>query len=1197
MDALAVPGDAPLEMRIVGRADDETTARTTTSGARTAARNRPYLLVGGGAETTTPASGNNSRNKKGLFSSWSPRRRKRKEEESRKKKKSAAEEERFTPVLSVEESVVEDVIQEEPDPEAPSDEEEFHFEKRRTPEKRKKQQQHFGRLASVKLRSQRTASPASIRLHDTSVVSQPHDRRHPEDEDEDGYSSVEEGAFRNFQKIKLQVEVAEQNQKRNRRVHKVEDRLQDVRGYRQLWRDYQAIQQELETSSLPDEETPTKEKEKDSSHKKRSKSFDLKQSRTWYYDFQGGEFDLPDDEDDQSQPNLSLHSHTSLEAQRALFAEKRRHRRRKKKEARHRRNQGSACMEMMVGGKAVTRNNGKSHDYGPVHRHLSAQRLPAHQQDAEEQLPQEILQSRSITDMEVAFSTPDTAEKGDDDGANTVISDLDDFSYSVASSFQHHSDYGVPWRRRRDPEAAYAHDDDDVSLKKKKKSAEVYDMTSVRQRRLEIEARLRQLAREQSSPAVTVQQSQLTEKFDQAAKTPSPPRKSDHNRLLHVTSPKRTSSSSSSVAALISPDDSAVSKDPPAESPSSMDAVPADKFEKAEAPPPEPMPVKLDRTKAPSPELQNIATDAEGLYAQSSSNVVSPEDAPLSNHPPANLILLHTRNATTFNHAKAPAPVLNGVATSHKVSVVSAPVTQIAAVLVSPEDYPKSNHPPDDRSSLDADSTKQCIGRANKPPPKPKCPAAAARETAPSSSPPRNAAVPVSPGDTPTSKPPSNPSLLDDSSYAGSPSHVCAGHHAAGEISLLSYYTESVPSPRLHRDGGDVANEVFVPSSAKVKEPVSNEVDNKHPPTHTKEDLQESEDEALNLRSPLEHESPNLAAAKKHASVLEKRRLYDIGGNKRFPRETTSNSPVDSVSQHNLPVAGILAGLTDVKAQPKIVKDEATAFSTGRSGTPKSRSQRPIRSTSSPPAFKEKARATSKSFKQESPNILAAKRNAAVSQKREIFNGGNQKHEDDGGKTNSQTENLRDKHSGKNDVGSAAARRELSALPKPLQTISHQTATKSAHKSQSSKNAFDVLQQTASPYEERSASTASREAVTPLFGPLPYLENKTSVEVDESLIVDQSTDSAFAELRAETPPKEHAISAKTATPPKRTYSPERSDDDDFARSSLLLAEQVASRVEIVLEKYRSLNDYSEVDSPDDQPPRIISPRRLDTVPN
>lgn len=194
-------------------------------------------------------------------------------------------------------------IQEEVDPDAPSDEEDEHLHQQalaRVPLPQPKPGVSPPRPQSViKMRHQRITRPSSVVHHKEPPV--PPSPR-----------AVNPHTISQFHRLKVQVKLAKRQARKRQQAAKLEDRYQDVEGYNKLWKNFSDIQSKVEDRSPP----PLK----------RSDSFDLKDTDTWFFDFQSCEADdvgFYDSDDDASQSSLSLHSTTSMESQRRYFREKR----------------------------------------------------------------------------------------------------------------------------------------------------------------------------------------------------------------------------------------------------------------------------------------------------------------------------------------------------------------------------------------------------------------------------------------------------------------------------------------------------------------------------------------------------------------------------------------------------------------------------------------------------------------------------------------------------------------------------------------------------------------------------------------------------------------------------------------------------------------------------------------------------------
>jgi hypothetical protein len=138
-------------------------------------------------------------------------------------------------------------------------------------------------------------------------------------------TSVNPQTIANFNRLKIQVELAEKNDLHERRKAKLEDRFEDVKGYRSLWKEFEHMKELADDTMDLDA----------SSAKMTDKSMDLKESTSWYFDFrslhadrhfQGDEADL----DNRSQSSMSLLTEVTMQTQRKYFDQKQRERRKKK---------------------------------------------------------------------------------------------------------------------------------------------------------------------------------------------------------------------------------------------------------------------------------------------------------------------------------------------------------------------------------------------------------------------------------------------------------------------------------------------------------------------------------------------------------------------------------------------------------------------------------------------------------------------------------------------------------------------------------------------------------------------------------------------------------------------------------------------------------------------------------------------------
>jgi hypothetical protein len=175
----------------------------------------------------------------------------------------------------------------------------------------------------VKLLHKRITTPESINFHKPSLVAPPKGSATDPLGSTSSKTSVNRHTIADFNKLKIQVKLATRAEKHKSRKAKLEDRLGDVKGYRNLWSEYEEIEQRVKESS--DTEGPASATAKKHT---RNKSLDLKQPNTWYFDFQ--QLD-PTKDDNKTKESMSLLSEVSMEAQCRLYKEKRRERRQKSK--------------------------------------------------------------------------------------------------------------------------------------------------------------------------------------------------------------------------------------------------------------------------------------------------------------------------------------------------------------------------------------------------------------------------------------------------------------------------------------------------------------------------------------------------------------------------------------------------------------------------------------------------------------------------------------------------------------------------------------------------------------------------------------------------------------------------------------------------------------------------------------------------
>jgi hypothetical protein len=360
--------------------------------------------------------------------------------------------------------VVGSAIEEEESLGAPSDEESFHEtqkQKKRREEEEFKQQalapidnsgdahpdsarrlytpRSSKQQSQVKLLRSHVTSPKSI-IHRPSLVAPPKgvlDGLHNMSR-----TSVNPHTIADFNKLKVQVQLARRAEKHRRRKAKLEDRLQDVQGYRDLWNAYEEIGQKVSTANQ-DAASDSASATKDARplHERRN-SLDLKQPSTWYFDFQGLEdFTVVDNDDEgyRSQSSLSLLSEASMEVQRRLFAEKRKSRRQKRPRKGHSQNEKRSDISVSSRNSEASSCRSDftpSFDYGPGNSLTNLEVLVTDDENT----------PRARSRRKHGIAQSDDASRVTDDGS--CCSDLDD-----------DNDYRVPRRRRHT-----RHQADDSSL-------------------------------------------------------------------------------------------------------------------------------------------------------------------------------------------------------------------------------------------------------------------------------------------------------------------------------------------------------------------------------------------------------------------------------------------------------------------------------------------------------------------------------------------------------------------------------------------------------------------------------------------------------------------------------------------------------------------------------------------------------------
>ena len=231
-------------------------------------------------------------------------------------------------------------------------------------------------MAAVKARHQRrVARPTSIVRHHPHISPPPHSPvTHPPNEPP---GAVDRHTLADFNKLQIQVQLHDKSNKQTRRLQKLEDRLKDVQSYRKLFKEFEHIQDAVSVSSQQSEGDAM-------TRLHRTDSFDLKESSSWYFDFEladrPADFSDLDDDDAQSltsqfsqQSQLSLLSESSMDSQRKYYAAKKHTTSTKKriekleqllKQMNERKKQGASAS---AAGEA-TPKEAEVNDYGPRER-------------------------------------------------------------------------------------------------------------------------------------------------------------------------------------------------------------------------------------------------------------------------------------------------------------------------------------------------------------------------------------------------------------------------------------------------------------------------------------------------------------------------------------------------------------------------------------------------------------------------------------------------------------------------------------------------------------------------------------------------------------------------------------------------------------------------------------------------------------
>lgn len=248
------------------------------------------------------------------------------------------------------------VIMEEEDPDAPSDEEEFH-------------EFHHNNLKQEGTQG----LPKGFMMNPEDVITNPPLIIPPKEKttaflkaaQKSKKSSTSGRMLREFQRLKQRADSATRQMKADKRRAKLAKRREDVDSYHSLWEEYQDMEKlqklhsarkdisterdlPLETRDDSIVEQVRHEREPRFSVR-RSNSFDLQDTESWYVDFRKSKHSSKahDNDDASCQSELSLLSEASMEAQKSLYAEKRRQRE-AKKALKKKRHEGTASLKSSI---------------------------------------------------------------------------------------------------------------------------------------------------------------------------------------------------------------------------------------------------------------------------------------------------------------------------------------------------------------------------------------------------------------------------------------------------------------------------------------------------------------------------------------------------------------------------------------------------------------------------------------------------------------------------------------------------------------------------------------------------------------------------------------------------------------------------------------------------------------------------------
>eukprot|EP00538_Stauroneis_constricta_P012836 CAMPEP_0119572754 /NCGR_PEP_ID=MMETSP1352-20130426/44780_1 /TAXON_ID=265584 /ORGANISM="Stauroneis constricta, Strain CCMP1120" /LENGTH=1373 /DNA_ID=CAMNT_0007622441 /DNA_START=171 /DNA_END=4288 /DNA_ORIENTATION=+ len=382
------------------------------------------------------------------------------------------------------------------------------------------------RATNARLLGQRVTQASSIihRQHAASSVPSMIGADSAEEAADLPKESVNDHTLSDFNKLKLQVQLAKRADHQQRKKNKVKERLDDIQGNKSLWNQFEQIENQVResdteslvgskpkkasakqpissSSSSPSSSPPSQLPSQEASSQankghKRADSMDLQNSSSWYFDFSmlraqeamraasaqqqpreinsvtgtkgiGGGIGLGigsgvDDDDNRSQSNFSLLSGASMEAQKRLFEEKRRERRNRRKDKGHK---GKSKWKRKSQLKFDDDGSVSSFNTNASRLSQDASAFKGQTEEGDYGPPRRISGYSSGTGFE-HDSDEDTPPR-----ANSCRLDLDDDNASQISGYSQEpdaplpeGDYQVVRRRRRRPSYQGQDWDDDSSI-------------------------------------------------------------------------------------------------------------------------------------------------------------------------------------------------------------------------------------------------------------------------------------------------------------------------------------------------------------------------------------------------------------------------------------------------------------------------------------------------------------------------------------------------------------------------------------------------------------------------------------------------------------------------------------------------------------------------------------------------------------